>query len=99
MLPARWRLYDQPPRAVCCLPRPVAPFPFTTRLSSRASHQRGPFTVAMNDATTSLLTEHFSYTPLVSLIQLRSVSDAPRYIESLSICATLGDPLLEKPAC
>lgn len=39
----------------------------TTRASTHFRPRRGP-NFAMNDATTSLLTEHFSYTPLVSVL-------------------------------
>jgi hypothetical protein len=35
---------------------------------------QGLLTSAMNDATTSLLTEHFSYTPLVSIFTPRRLA-------------------------
>ena len=58
-------------------------FPSPRVFSSATRRVQSPLRVnqglqfAMNDATTSLLTEHFSYTPLVSLLRPRSVFGHP----------------------
>lgn len=56
---------------------PPRVFSLTTRASTHPPPGRGP-NFAMNDATTSLLTEHFSYTPLVSVSAKDFVSLAAR---------------------